>query len=98
MFLMTPHVFNVINDSNDDTELHHMFSMLSMTVMIILILIITTAGIGWDRNAPERRSGSFFEDRNSVPVLFYDLELCYLPLFNTSSLFFRSVHCALAPL
>jgi len=29
-------------------------------------------GIEWDRNAPERRSGSF-----------YDIELCYLLLFNT---------------
>jgi len=32
------------------------------------------SGIGWDRNAPERRSGSFYNDRNGVPVLFDDLE------------------------
>jgi len=28
------------------------------------------AGIEWDRNAPERRSGSFSDSRNTVPVLF----------------------------
>jgi len=60
--------------------------------------IDVASGIGWDRNAPERRSGSFFKDQNGVPVLFYDLERCYLLLFNTSCLFFRYVRCALAPL
>ena len=28
-------------------------------------------GFVWDRNAPERRSGRFFDDRNAVPVLFH---------------------------
>ena len=41
-------------------------------------------GIGWDRNAPERRSGSFSPRRT-----------LYLLLFNTRFLFLRSVRCAL---
>ena len=30
------------------------------------------AGLQWSRNAPERRSGSFSDDRNAVPVPFWE--------------------------
>jgi len=52
-------------------------------------------GIGWDRNAPERRSCSFFGARNGVSVLFHDVEpfICYFLIRD--SYFLRSVRCAL---
>ena len=32
------------------------------------LLAVLATGLGWGRNDPERRSGSFFFDRNGVPV------------------------------
>jgi hypothetical protein len=54
------------------------------------------AGNRSDRNAPERRSGSFFDDRNAVPVPFYKIILaCTASFFISYNLL--CAHVELSP-